>query len=73
MTNRPYIVDRIVGRCHVGRSNRQVIRYFISRLKRKYRTWAAIAPAERKRWLRWIIEAHAENRELYQAVMTGKF
>jgi hypothetical protein len=73
MTNRPYIVDRIVGRCHVGQSDRQVIRYFISRLKRKYRTWVEMPAAERKRWLRWIIEAHAENRELYHVVMTGRF
>ena len=30
----PSIVTMIVGRCHVGESNRAVIRYFVSRLKR---------------------------------------
>jgi hypothetical protein len=67
----PYTVTSIVGRCHVGESNRKVIRYFISRLKRGYKTWHALPKAERKQWLKWIVQAHAENRGLYNYVMRG--
>jgi len=66
----PFMVRNIVGRCHVGKSNRQVIRYFISRLRRKYRTWRTIDRAERKQYLRWVIAAHRANRDLYADVMT---
>lgn len=68
----PSIVRTIVGRRHVGESNRSVIRYFVSRLKRGYRTWHALPRAERKQWLRWIIQAHTENRGLYNYVMNGR-
>ena len=67
----PHDVERIVGRCHVGQSNRAVIRYFISRLRHGYRTWAGIPRVERRQWLTWVIAAHAENRGLYQYVMRG--
>jgi len=72
MTNDiPGIVTMIVGRCHVGESNRHVIRYFKSRLKKG--AWAKMPRAERKRVMRWVIQAHADNRSLYHAVMTGRF
>ena len=67
----PHIVRILVGRCHVGQSNRRVIRYFISRLKRGYQTWAQMPRDERKQWLRWVVAAHAENRGLYSYVMGG--
>jgi len=68
----PYMVRRIVGDCHVGQSNRAVIRYFVSRLKGGYRTWAAAPRNERRQWLRWVIEAHRENGALYNHVMRGR-
>jgi hypothetical protein len=71
-TKVPYMVESIVGRCHVGESNRRVIRYFISRLKRPaYKTWRTLSRAERKQYMRWIIAAHAANRGLYMHVMGG--
>ena len=69
----PHMVRSIVGRCHVGQSNRAVIRYFISRLREGYKTWSAVSRSERKRYMRWIVEAHAENRKLYRSVMNGRF
>jgi acyl-CoA reductase-like NAD-dependent aldehyde dehydrogenase len=72
-TKIPSSVERIVGRCHVGDSDRRIIRYFISRLKKGYKTWAAAPVAERKQYLRWIIQAHRENQSLYRSVMTGRF
>jgi hypothetical protein len=67
----PHIVTQIVGRCHVGQSNRAVIKYFISRLKRKRRAWTALSRTERRQWMRWIIAAHAADCELYDYVMKG--
>jgi hypothetical protein len=67
----PAIVRQIVGRCHVGQSDRAVIRYFVSRLKHGYATWRALPVTERKTWMRHIIRAHAENRGLYFYVMGG--
>ena len=70
-TEAPPIVRQIVNRCHVGDSDRQVIRYFISRLKHGYATWRTLTRAERKQWLGWIVATHAENRGLYRDVMRG--
>jgi hypothetical protein len=58
-----------VGRVHVGKSNPQAIRYFVSRLKRG--EWRKLSRQDRKKWLRWLIQAHADNRSLYQFVMGG--
>jgi hypothetical protein len=69
----PSIVHQIVDRRHVGESNREVIRYFISRLRDGMATWRTMSRAERKKWLRWVIKAHGENRALYQKVMKGNF
>lgn len=67
----PAIVRQIVGRCHVGESDSKVIRYFVSRLKRGYRTWRELPRAERKQWMRWVIGEHSDNRALYDCVMRG--
>ena len=67
----PPIVSQIVNRCHVGESNRAVIRYFVSRVKRD--AWRAMARKERHMWLRWVIACHEANGALYHAVMTGRF
>jgi len=66
------MIPIIVGRCHVGYSNRKVIRYVISCMRKKYKTWAAMPKANRKAIMREIIRCHAENRNLYHAVMTGR-
>ena len=66
----PPIVSQIVGRCHVGESNRAVIRYFVSRVKRD--AWRKMARKDRHMWLRWVIACHKANRSLYHAVMTGR-
>lgn len=73
MTPVPSIVSQIVGRCHVGQSNRVVLRYFVSRLKRKYQTWTSLSRADRRRWMQWVFSEHKANRELYRAVQRGEF
>lgn len=65
------MISQIVGRCHVSDSNLKVIRYFLSRLKKG--AWRKTDKATRKQILRQIIETHRENKELYLAVMTGRF
>jgi hypothetical protein len=66
------LIRQIVGRCHVGESNRKVIRYVISCLKRKYKTWQATPKATRREAMHQIIAVHRENRQLYRAVMSGR-
>ena len=65
------MIRQIVDRCHVGESNRAVIKYVISRLKRKYKTWTAMPRGDRKTMMREIIRIHRANRKLYHDVMKG--
>jgi hypothetical protein len=67
------IIRQIVNRdCHVGWNNRQVIAHVISRLKRKYATFKAMPPADRKEMMRQCIAQHADNRTLYSNVVNGR-
>jgi len=67
----PAMVRQIINRCHVGQSNRAVIKYFISRLRNGHTTWRALPREERRQWLRWVISVHRDNRSLYRMVMGG--
>lgn len=62
------MIYQIVSRCHVGDSNKKVIKYFISRLKHGYKTWIGVPRDERKKILREVIKIHEENRQLYREV-----
>ena len=66
------IVNQIVDRCHVSETPRQVIRYFISRLKHKRKTWLGASREDRKVWLRLIVARHRENRALFRSVGGGQ-
>ena len=63
------MIDQIVGRCHVHESNRSVVRYAVSRLKKG--AWEKLTPVSRLSFLRACIESHRDNRELYHDVMGG--
>jgi hypothetical protein len=65
------IVCQIVGRRHVSESNLQVIRYVVSRLRRKHATFAGMPRKDRRAFLRQVITAHQDNRAMYVAVMGG--
>lgn len=67
------IIRHIVQRCNVGMTNREVIRYTISRLKHKEKTFYAMPKHDRKEFMRICIREHAENRQLYKDVMQGNF
>jgi hypothetical protein len=64
------MIHSIVGRCHVGQSNRAVIRYLKSRFKRG--AWRKMSRDARKEVMREAIRCHESNRALYHAVMTGR-
>lgn len=66
------IIRQIVGRRRVSESNRQVIRYYVSRLKKKYKTYRCLPRQQRHDLLRAVIQVHAANRKLYCDVMSGR-
>jgi acyl-CoA reductase-like NAD-dependent aldehyde dehydrogenase len=66
------MIRQIVGRCHVGRSHRSVIRYVVSRLRQGYSTWRTLPREARREILRNIIAQHDENRAEYRSVMSGR-
>lgn len=64
------IVSQIINRdCHVGLSNREVIRHVISRLRDGWRTYRALPHPDRRLLMQQCIQQHRENRELYITVM----
>lgn len=65
------IIRQVVDRCHVGDTNREVIRYVISRFKRGYQTYRMIPKHTRRSILLAIIGIHRNNRQLYIHVMRG--
>ena len=66
------IIRQIVGRCHVADSNLRVIRYVVSRLRDGKRTFLAMSREKKRALLGQTIACHAENRELYGWVMSGR-
>ena len=66
------MVQMIVGRCHVYETNRQVLKYVISRLKHKRKTWVEMPKEKRRDLMIEVFQAHAVNRDVYDTVMHGK-
>jgi hypothetical protein len=68
------IIRQIINRdCHVGESNRKVIRHVVSKLRNGYRTFRGMQKEERKAFMRQCIQQHRENCELYRAVMVPTY
>ena len=64
------IVRQIIDRdCHVGESNRRVIRHVISKLRDGWQTFRKMPRADRRLLMQQCVQQHRENRELYVAVM----
>ena len=63
------IISRIVGRCHVGDSNREVCSYVVSRIKKS--AWGKMPLGRRVGILRKAIDCHRENQSVYCSVMGG--
>jgi hypothetical protein len=66
------IVRQIIDRdCHVGWSNRRVIRHVVSKLRDGQRTFRAMPREDRRTLLQQCIERHRQNWEEYVNVMGG--
>jgi hypothetical protein len=65
------IVRNIVGKCFVGDSYLQVVRFAVSKLRGGYTTYRKLPRKFRRSLLQTIIRAHADNRKLYAYVMHG--
>ena len=65
------MIEMIVGRIHVSKTNREVIREV--RKSMKPEAFALEHLAWRLDVYRQAIEAHARNRDMYRKVMTGDF
>lgn len=63
------MISLIVSRCHVADSNREVLRYVISRMKPGY--WRGLSRELRREIMREVFEEHRLNRETYIGVMSG--
>lgn len=62
------LVAQIVDRCHVSRSNRDVITEVVSRMRHGRRTFLAQPKASRRRIMMDAILRHQLNRGLYRDV-----
>ena len=66
------IIRQIIDRdCHVGTSNREVVRHVISKLRHGYRTFREMPLADRQQLIDQCIQHHASNLKMYLDVMTG--
>lgn len=64
-------VHFLVNKCHVSMTNREVIKFIISKIKGKYKGWRALPRDRRKYIMRAAIQYHRENFEVYAIVMGG--
>ena len=65
------MISQIVGRCHIGEDYTDVLRYVITRIKGKKKTWRKLPREERREIVREVCKEHKANRELYNYVMRG--
>ena len=63
------IVEQIMGRVHVGKSDRQAIRQFMESLKDGYITWKGLDRDTRRMYLEAIITEHRKNQKTYNETM----
>ena len=67
------MINRLVGRCHVGESTESVIRFVISKLVNGFETFRECPTDVKAMFISNIIKAHNDNRNLFSKVSTGKF
>jgi len=63
-------VRKVVGRCHVADSNKDVITYVLSRMSRRTLQRDA-SPAMRRELWQWVIYCHGRNFTEYLMVTGG--
>ena len=62
-------IATIVGRCHVGERNTEVLRYVRSRIKRS--AWRKLDRKTRRAVIREVVDTHRANRDTYLWVQRG--
>lgn len=66
------IIRQVIDRdCHVGESNRTVVRHVISKLKHGYETFCQMSARDRRLLIEQSIVHHQANQRLYVEVMNG--
>lgn len=62
-------IQRIVGRCHVGESILEVVRYMTTRMKDGRAGWLKWTRSQKRYTIAATIQHHMENRGEYRRVM----
>jgi len=66
------IIRQVIDRdCHVGESNRTVVRHVISKLKNGYESFRSMPSVDRRCFIDQCIFQHRRNRKEYVEVMSG--
>lgn len=66
------IIRQIIDRdCHVGESNRVVVRHVVAQLKDGNETFRRMPKGERRKFIEQCLAQHAANRRLFSEVMNG--
>ncbi len=71
MTIHPIIRQIIDRDCHVGETNRKVIRHVISKLANGYRTFKSMPKEDRRLFIGQCVRHHRYNLKAYVEVMSG--
>lgn len=66
------IIRQIIDRdCHVGESNRNVVRHVVSKLRNGYESLRAMSKADRRKFIEQCVAHHHRNYKEYVEVMSG--
>ena len=66
------IIRQVINRdCHVGESNRAVVRHVISKLAKGYESYRQLSAKDRCLFIEQCIAQHQANQRLYVDVMNG--
>ena len=65
------MIDSIVGRLHVSKSDEEVCLFLISKLMRG--AWKKMSATAQADAMHAAVTSHRANRDLYVSVMSGRF
>ncbi len=66
------MIKMLIDKCHIGDSDREVIKFFIGNLKRGHETWVTVPKGARRKMMKEIVRVHRNNQFLYGSVMGGR-
>ncbi len=66
------IIRQIIDRdCHVGESNRNVVRHVVSKLRKGVESFRGMSKADRRKFIEQCVTQHSGNYRQYVEVMSG--